>query len=235
MTSGRVCFMPQNGEGHRQRLRERFLKTGLRGFSEHEVLELLLTLCIPRHDVKTLAKTLLMKFDSVRGVFEAEAHTLKTIKGLGDVSVCCIQLIKSFADYYLQQKIEKLPLFTNNDDLVHFWQTRIGHLSNEVVEVAYLDNAYHLLTNGIERLEEGATACANIYPQKILKLALLKSASYMVIAHNHPSGNCQPSQADFKITQTLQHISHALSLQLLDHIIVTRNDFYSFRQSGFLE
>ena len=227
--------MTEDFNGHRKRLRERFQKNGLKGFADHEILELLLTLCIPRKDVKTLAKILLKKFGSVRNVFDADRFALHSINGIGETSSTCIELIKAFADYYLQQKANDVPVFNNNEALVKFWQSRLGGLKHEVLEVAYLDNAYRIMPDGIERLEEGTVNKTPIYPRKILTSALKREASNLVIVHNHPSGNPSPSQADFQLTQTLHHACVILSIRLLDHIIVTKDSFYSFRQSGFLE
>lgn len=227
--------MPEDFSGHRKRLRERFEKSGLKGFADHEILELLLTLCIPRKDVKGLAKTLLKKFGSVRNVFDADRFALREVEGIGETSSTCIELIKAFADYYLQQKANDVPVFNNNEALVKFWQSRLGGLKHEVLEIAYLDNAYRIMNDGIERLEEGTVNKTPIYPRKILTSALKKEASHIVIVHNHPSGNPAPSQADFQLTQTLHHACVILSIRLLDHIIVTKDKFYSFRQSGFLE
>jgi len=220
--------------GHRKRLRERFRKSGLRGFSDHEILELLLTLCIPRKDVKELAKTLLKKFGSIRGVFEAPVHSLSEVDGMGEISITGILLIKAFALHYLQLKSSETPIFNNNEALVKFWQARLSGLKHEVFEVAYLDNSYRLIDDGIERLEEGTVDRTVVYPRKVLSSALSHDASSIVIAHNHPSGDSTPSQADFRLTQALRYASDILSIRLLDHIIIAKDNFYSFRQSGFL-
>lgn len=227
--------MSEDFNGHRKRLRERFQRSGLKGFADHEILELLLTLCIPRKDVKNLAKTLLRKFGSVQNVFDADSSALREVKGIGETSSICIELIKAFANYYLQQKASNAPIFNNNEALVKFWQSRLGGLKHEVLEIAYLDNAYRIMNDGIERLEEGTVNKTPIYPRKILTSALKREASHIVIVHNHPSGNPTPSQADFQLTQALHHACVILSVRLLDHIIVTKDKFYSFRQSGFLE
>lgn len=226
--------MPSHLDGHRKRLRERFQKNGLRGFAEHEILELLLTLCIPRKDVKNLSKCLLKKFGNIRNVLDAEPHLLKRIKGLGDASVTHLALIKAFTIYYLQQETEKTCVFNNNEALIKFWQMRLGPLKHEVFEVAYLDSSYRLVNDGIERLEEGSIDRTAVYPRKVLTSAMLHDASHIVIAHNHPSGNPSPSQADFQLTQAIQYAGTILSIRLLDHIIIAKDEFYSFRQSGFL-
>ena len=222
-------------EGHRGRLRERFQKNGLNGFAEHEILELFLTLCIPRKDVKALAKTLLQKFGSAREVFDADIKDLEAVKGIGPVSAVGLSLIKEFAVYYLQQQTKERPLFDNNEALVKFWKARLKRLKHEVFEIAYLDASFKLMNNGIERLEEGFITKTNVQIRKILVAALNHEASSIVIAHNHPSGDPKPSQADLRLTQALQYACCALSIRLLDHIIIAQDKFYSFRQAGFLE
>ena len=221
--------------GHRERLRERFLKTGLSGFAEHEVLELLLTLCIPRKDVKGLAKVLLKKFGSLRGVFEASQADLESVSGIGKASAICIALIRDFASYYLQQKTTQQVLFSNNASLVAFWKSRLMGLRHEVVEIAYLDASYRLMQDGIERLEDGFITRIHLQIRKVLASALKREATNIIIAHNHPSGDPKPSQADLQLTQTLQHVGYTLQIRLLDHIIIAKDNFYSFRQEGFLE
>ena len=221
--------------GHRERLRERYLKTGFSGFAEHEILELLLTLCIPRKDVKGIAKALLKKLGSIRGVFEASREVLESVPGIGRISAVGILLIKDFASYYLQQKTTQNVLFSNNASLVTFWASRLRGLKHEVVEVAYLDAAYRLMQDGIERLEDGSITRTQLQIRKVLASALKREASNIIIAHNHPSGDPKPSQADFQLTQTLQHVGYTLRIRLLDHIIIAEDTFYSFRQEGFLE
>lgn len=222
-------------EGHRAHLRERFRKTGLKGFMEHEILEILLMLCIPRKDVKPQAKALLKKFGCIRNVFEAPSEDILQFAGLGESAATGLKIIKELATYYLQEQTKKGPLFKNNEELINFWKARLGGLKHEVFEVAYLDNQYCLLNDGIERLEEGTVNRTVVYPRKVMAAALKRWAVHVVIAHNHPSGDPMPSQIDFQLTQTLKYVGDILSVRLLDHIIVTPDKIYSFRQSGFLE
>ena len=210
-------------DGHRQRLRERFLKTGLNGFAEYEIVELLLTLCIPRMDVKPLAKELIQKFG-----------TVKKIKGLGNHSITCIKIIKALSDYYLFQKSSELPILRDNATLIKFWRAKIGFLRTEVFEVAFLNSAYQLLPNGVERIEEVIAHQTHIYPQKILKSAIAHNAVNLVIAHNHPSGNPQPSSNDITLTHALKTACSILGIRLVDHVIITHDSYYSFRESGLL-
>ena len=113
-------------DGHRQRLRERFLKTGLNGFAEYEIVELLLTLCIPRMDVKPLAKELIQKFGTVKNIIEQNPERLLEIKGLGNHSITCIKIIKALSDYYLFQKSSELPILRDNATLIKKKKKKIG-------------------------------------------------------------------------------------------------------------
>lgn len=221
-------------DGHRQRLRERFLKTGLNGFAEYEIVELLLTLCIPRMDVKPFAKELIRKFGSVKNIIEQNPERLLEIKGLGNHSITCIKIIKALSDYYLFQKSSEMPILRDNATLVNFWRAKIGFLQTEVFEVAFLNGAYQLLPNGVERIEEGITHQTHIYPQKILKSAIAHNAVNLVISHNHPSGNPRPSPNDITLTHAIKTACSILGIRLVDHVIITHDSYYSFRESGLL-
>jgi len=141
--------------GHRQRLRERFLSVGLHGFAEHEVLELVLTLAIPRRDVKTQAKRLLEQFGSLRGVMDASPEALRSVDGIGNAAITALGIIRAVAELYIRQTIESSSDGLAVDDLATLWRMRIGAMQTEVFEVAYLDSGRQVLTNGIERLAEG--------------------------------------------------------------------------------
>lgn len=227
--------MSSNAEGHRARLRERFRKSGLRGFANHEIVELLLTLCIPRKDVKQQAKNLLKKFESFDQILEAPMESIVEVDGIGESAATCLAIIRDLATHYLQTKTKRKSLFKNNTELVNFWKLRLGSLPYEVFEVAYLDHHYWLMEDGIERLEEETVSRTVVYPRKVMSSALKKGAAHIVIAHNHPSGDVTPSQADFQLTQTLKYVGEIISLRLLDHLIVGHDEVYSFRQSGFLD
>ena len=146
--------------GHRQRLRERFLKSGLAGFGEHEVVELLLTLAMPRADVKPTAKELLNRFGNVRGVLDAPMSELRSVAGVGEVAAVALQVIRSAATLYLQQTSEAREVVAEPQRLRDFWRMRIGGLQHEVFGVAYLDSAGAVLTDGVEILQEGTFRAA---------------------------------------------------------------------------
>lgn len=220
--------------GHRKRLRERFAKTGLAGFADYEVIELLLTLAIPRSDVKQPAKALIAKFGNLRGILDAPIEELNQVPGLGDVTPIALRIIREVANLYLQQSAEQRESFTNPEALYRFWRARIGALPIEVFEVGYLDSAYRLLRDGIERLEEGTVDRAAVYPRRVVEAALRRNAAALVFAHNHPNANVQPTEQDKVLTRALTLAANTVQIKVLDHLIVSVDQVFSFRQEGLL-
>ncbi len=225
---------PPHYLGHRKRLRERFLKTGIKGMSEHEVVELLLTLAIPRKDVKERAKGLLQQFENLKGILDAPREELHKVKGIGSVTPVALKIIKSVATLYLQQDAETRDVLTDPLQISTFWRMRIGGLTNEVFQIGYLDSAYRLLRDGVETLEKGTVDRANVYPRKVVEAALRRRAAAIVLAHNHPNGNVEPSEQDKLLTRALVLAAEAVQLKIVDHLIVSSADTFSFRQAGLL-
>ena len=145
--------------GHRQRLRDRFQKSGLEGFADYEIVELLLTLAIPHSDVKQPAKELIRRFGDVRGVLDAPSADLRAVPGIGKVAPVALKIVKAAATLYLQQESEAGDFLADPSRLENFWRMRLGALTNEVFEVAYLDASGRIMRDGVERLSEGTAHC----------------------------------------------------------------------------
>lgn len=220
--------------GHRKRLRERFMKAGLDGFADHEVVELLLTLAIPRSDVKRPAKALIERFGSLRAILDAPVEELRQVKGIGSVAPVALRIIRAAATLYLQQHAEAGEPTADEGTLEITWRTRIGALRNEVFEVAYLDAARRLLRDGIERLEEGTTDRAAVYPRRVVESALRRGAAALVLAHNHPNGHVEPTEQDKLLTRALALAAETVHLKIVDHLIVSVDAAFSFRKAGLL-
>ncbi|MES2202382.1 MAG: DNA repair protein RadC [candidate division FCPU426 bacterium] len=220
--------------GHRSRLRERFVAGGFEGFAEHERLELLLTLAIPRSDVKDQAKALLKRFGSLRGVFDAPLDELSKMSGMGSVAPVALKIIRSAAEAYLQEKAAVREQFLDLEDVSDFWRMKLGGLTHEEFHVAYLDSSHRLLKNGTEALEMGVPDRAVVYPRKVIESALRRGAVALIFAHNHPSGEAKPSKEDKELTRALSTAAYTLQMRVLDHLIVTADEVFSFRKEGLL-
>ncbi|MCX6842044.1 MAG: DNA repair protein RadC [candidate division WOR-3 bacterium] len=220
--------------GHRQRLRERFLKAGFAGFAEHETVELLLTLAIPRRDVKQPAKALLERFHTVRGIMDAPVEALSEVDGIGTVAPTVLKVIREFANLYQQLAVEERENLADPEVLHYFWRTRLGSSPNELFQVGFLDGACRLFKDGVETIEEGTTDRATVYPRRVVEAALKRKASSVVFAHNHPDGNAQPSEQDKLVTRALVLALETVQINVLDHLIVTADKVFSFRKAGLL-
>ena len=220
--------------GHRKRLRARFLKTGLEGFSDYEIVELLLTLAIPRSDVKQPAKALLRRFGSLRGILDAPLAELQSVKGVGEVAAVSLQVVRESATLYLQKMAEGTEALKEPQRLIDFWRGRIGSLMHEVFAVAYLDSACRVLHNGVETLQKGTVDRAAVYPRNIVEAALRRQAAALVLAHNHPNGKVEPSEHDKILTRAVVLAAETVNLQIVDHLIVSSQDAFSFRKAGLL-
>ena len=217
---------------HRQRLRARFLKSGLESFPDYEAVELLLTLAIPRKDVKVPAKLAIERFGSLRGVLDAPLEELQKIPGIGEVAPVALRVIRETANRYLQQKSQETFSLANQEVLFDYCRSALGALPHEVFKVIYLDTGYRIL--GAETLEEGTIDRAAVYPRRVMDAAIRNHAAVLVFTHNHPNGNVAPSEQDKTLTRTLILAAETLQIKVLDHLIVSKDAVFSFRKEGLL-
>lgn len=218
--------------GHRQRLRERFLSSGLNSFADYEALELILTLAIPRKDTKIQAKLAIEKFGSMRGVLDAPIEELRKIPGFGEVAPIALKIIRESANRYLQQKSRETFALDNQEALIDYCRSAMGALPNELFKVFFLDSSYRIIHD--EVVEEGTIDRASVYPRKVMDLALRKNAAVLVLAHNHPNGDVIPSEQDKTLTKAMVLAAQTLQIKILDHLIVSRDEVFSFRKGGLL-
>ncbi len=222
------------GEGHRGRLRRRFLAQGLESFAPHEALELLLTLAVPRRDVKPQAKALLARFGGLKEVLDAPAGELARVAGVGAVAAAGLKVVREAAGLYLRQKAQGRESFADPAALEDYWRLRLGGLAHEEFHVAYLDSGHCLLKDGVEALERGTLDRAVVFPRKVMESALKRGAAALVLAHNHPSGEARASEQDKSLTRALCAAAQTLQMRVLDHVIVAGDSVFSFRRAGLL-
>ena len=218
------------GEGHRQRLRERFLKSGLEGFHDYEVIELLLTLATPRKDCKDAAKAALAKFRTLQGVLEASRYELGKITGIGPKNSFGLKLVKAVSDRYREKKlIHKDPL-SNSQELFDYLNHHIGDKTREYFKIIFLDSKNRVIAT--ETHSKGTLTASSVYPREVIYSALSNKAAALIFAHNHPSGDPQPSQEDVAITRQLVYAGKVMGLTVHEHLVIGDNRYYSFADQG---
>ncbi len=218
--------------GHRQRLRERFLKAYTDGMHDYEVLELLLTFSIPRKDVKPIAKNLIARFGSLSGVLDATPEKLQTVEDVGPASFTHIKLVKEVCGLYLAGRMEKKDLLTSPDRVANFARMKLAGLPHEAFMAIFLSTQNEMI--GHEVVNEGTVDQVSFYPRRIVEKALACHAAGLIIVHNHPSGYTDPSEEDKRLTRSLKDAAHLLDIRLLDHLIVGRNGYFSFLEKGMV-
>lgn len=218
------------GAGHRERLREKFLRHGLGKFTDEEVLELLLTLATPRRDCKQQARALLKALGSLRGVLEAEPKALGAIQGVGPKNILGLKLVPAVARRYLEDRLLTMGRLGDGPELADYLLFSMAPLTQEVFRVFLLDAQRRVTVT--EDLFSGTLDQAVVYPREVVARALAAGAAGLICAHNHPGGEPTPSVQDRDITRRLFHACRGVSLELVDHLVVGREGIYSFAQAG---
>lgn len=224
--------------GHRNRLRNRFLQIGIDSLQEYEIIELLLTYVIPQKDVKEIAKELLSKFKSIKGIFEAEEEDLKSIPYIKDKFITLIKLIKEINAIYRKQKALEKPIHNSIEEIAQYCIEKFGYNKEEEFHVLYIDNKFQILQEKSFPTKEfffkGTIDKTVIYPRSIVEEGLKRKAYGLLIIHNHPNGNVQPSDYDINLTKFLDISAKSVGLTLIDHLIVTSNEYFSFKKQKLL-
>jgi DNA repair protein RadC len=220
------------GRGHRRRLRERFLRNGLSGFHDYEVVELLLTLGTPRRDCKDMAKAAMKRFKSLPGVLDAPEKTLCEIDGLGPANIIGLKLIKAVADRYLETRLIRQDPVHNAGDLFDYLYHHLRERRRECFKVMYLNAKNRILD--METLFEGTLTASAVYPREVLQAALNQGAAALIFVHNHPSGDPAPSPEDMDLTRRLLFACRASGVTVHEHLIVGDNCYYSFAEHGHI-
>jgi len=219
-------------KSHRTRLRDRYLKTGMDGLADYELLELLLTFSIPRKDVKPLAKDLIERFETLANVFDAEPEDISSVEGMGQMSSIQISLVRDLCIKYLEGKMIDTDVMSNPKAVYDFSRLIIGGKFIEFFMIIFVNAKNEV--SGYEVIGEGTVDNVAVYPRKILKSAIKKNASGVILVHNHPSGHPEPSESDRELTKEIIKASATMELRVLDHLIVTRNNYFSFMDSGLM-
>lgn len=217
--------------GHRERLRERLSKTPDK-LHDYEILELLLGKVLSRQDTKPLAKELLARFQSMRGVLDAKPAELKAVPGFGPALESFWLLLRELLARYAESPLRLRESLSSPEAVAQAARSRLAGREHEETWIAYVDTQNRLIA--WEQNSKGSVDNATIFPRDIMERAILLKASGFILVHNHPGGSTRPSGADLHITEHLKRSAQTLGLRFLDHLIVTDEGYASVMSEGFL-
>lgn len=214
--------------GHRQRLKERFKLGGGGDMADYEMLELLLTLAIPRKDTKPLAKALVKEFGSFAEVLFASDDKLMTFTGLKENTILVFRIVREAALRMTWQKLSatEAPVLTSYDAIIEYCRAASGYKDREEFRVIFLNAKNRII--GEEVQQRGSVNAVAIHPGEVMRSAVLKGATALILVHNHPSGDVTPSRADIEVTRKIAEALAAVEIRLIDHFIVSKSLVFSF-------
>lgn len=221
---------PHHGAGHRARLRQRLAAGGPDALLDHELIEYLLALAIPRRDTKPLAKALLAHFGGIGGVLTADWETLSRFPGLGETSIAALKIAQASALRLLRAPIAQQPILASWQALLDYLRADMAHLKVERVRVLHL-NARGMLIRD-DHMSDGSVDQAAIYAREVIRRAIDFGSAALILVHNHPSGSPQPSQQDIAITRHIVEAGKPLGIAVHDHIVIGADGFASLRSLG---
>ena len=221
-----------NAEGHRGRLRDRFRRSGLSGFHDYEIVELLLTLVTPRKDCKPAAKAAMARFGSLPAIFEASPRELCEVAGIGPKNLLGLKLIPAVCERYLEHKLHCQVPLNNSQALFDYLYQSMRDKKREQFKAIFLDARNQVI--GVKTLFEGSLTGSSVYPREVLRAALDYHAAALIFAHNHPSGDPQPSPEDTAITRKLIQACQLMDLTVHEHIVIGNGRYFSYADNGLI-
>ncbi|WP_299307588.1 DNA repair protein RadC [uncultured Croceicoccus sp.] len=218
--------------GHRARLRKRLLQGGSDALADYEIVEYLLMTAIPRRDVKPLARALMSRFGSLAGIFNADRTALENHPGMGETSAAAMKIVAVATRRLARAEVMDKPVLGSWQALLDYLTIDMAHLRVERVRVLYLDKKNRLIRD--EHLGDGSLDEAAIHPREVIGRAMELGAAALILAHNHPSGNPQPSRADIQITNRIAEAGRLLNIAVHDHVIIGREGTVSMKAKGLI-
>ncbi len=213
-------------------MRERFLSHGSEALADYELLEMILFPAKPVGDVKPMAKTLIAAFGSFGQVLFAEPPALMKVEGVNEAAVVAIKVAKSAAERLLKEEIADKPVIKSWTQLLDYCRIHIGYNQNEEFHVLFLNHKLELMLD--ERQQKGTVDHTPVYPREVVKRALELGASSLILVHNHPSGDVQPSKADIDVTKQIIDAARPLGIEVHDHLIIGAKKHFSFKSKGLI-
>lgn len=222
----------QKGNGHRKRLRSKFLDNGLSGFHDYEVIEMLLSISTPRKDCKQSAKAAIKKFNTFQGVLEASDRELCEVPGIGSVNIFGIKLIKEVTERYLEKKLIQKDPVNNSKELFDYLYLSIGDKNRECFKVFFLDAKNRIIA--AKTLFTGTLTASAVYPREVIRAALDHHSAALIFSHNHPSGDPMPSSEDISLTRQLVFSGRMMNIKVHEHLIIGDRKYYSLADEGHI-
>lgn len=218
--------------GHRERLRSRLISAGPDSLADHEMIEMVLFLAIPRRDTKQLARFLIARFGSFAAVISASVPDLLAMEGLGEAGVAALKIVQAGSQRLARAEVLYRPVLSNWERLMEYLQAVLAREKVEQFRILFLDNRNRLLAD--EAQAKGTVNHTPVYPREVVKRALELHATAIILVHNHPSGDPSPSTDDIEMTKEIKKAAATLSIVLHDHVIVGNGQWLSFRKTGLL-
>ncbi len=221
-----------HADGHRERLRDRFLRAGAEGIQDYELMELVLFRARARGDVKPLAKQLIAAFGGFAEAVSAPVERLVEVRGIGLETAVELKIVHAAAVKLAQQRVMKRPVISSWNELLAYCRAAMADERNEQFRVLFLDRKNLLVADEVQG--RGTVDHTPVYPREVVKRALELGASAFILVHNHPSGDPTPSRADIEMTSQISKAAHALGIRLHDHLVIGKSREASFKSLGLL-
>lgn len=212
-------------------MREKFLESGLAGFLDYEIVELLLTLGTPRKDCKQTAKDAIKKFGGLNEVLDATIDDLQQLTGIGPSNAFGIKLFQAISERYSREKINSNDMLDSPRMIFEYLRERIGKEKKEHFVILFFDTRNNLI---VDDVSVGTLNASLVHPREIFAQAIVKNASYVVVAHNHPSGDATPSEEDVMTTKRLVEAGKIIGISVVDHIVVARDGYVSLKERNLI-
>ncbi|MFM2099987.1 MAG: hypothetical protein RLZZ366_1526 [Pseudomonadota bacterium] len=221
-----------DGTGHRARLRQRLIDGGGEALLDHELVEYLLALAIPRRDTKPLAKQLLHEFGGIGGLLTADAEAIMRSGGVGEGAAAALKIVQAAALRMLRSAVTEQPILASWQALLDYLRADMAHLTIERVRVLHLNSKNMLIRD--EVMAEGSVDQAALYTREVIRRSIDLGSAAIILVHNHPSGDPQPSRADIALTREIAEAGKRLGIAVHDHVIIGAAGHSSMRAMGLL-
>jgi DNA repair protein RadC len=219
-------------DGHRARMRQRLLKVGPDALADHEMLEMILFIALPRRDTKPIARELLARFRTFGGVLGAPEMELRGVDGIGEAGTAAVKLVQAAALRMMRQDLTSQPVLSTWERLTDYLTAAMAHERIEQFRVLFLDGRNKLIADEVQG--RGTINHAPAYPREVVRRCLELHATAVILAHNHPSGEPSPSREDVALTAEIKRAAAIMGITVHDHIIIGKGKWLSFRAEQLL-